>query len=671
MKFEVNYPDLELSPYTGMTKKHWIDACYFLLEGIFSNVTDIDKPIRCPRTEFVISYPNKHTAPWKEYAAKFEGLDRSFLIAAPLLYNEPQAEVCGYSMAEYYKRHILFAVTKESPDYMLDLNDVKKNAFPNESAFQHTCECASLVIGLDQCKAVIWDTYSKEEKDRIANYLMEFGVSKTIAHNWRLFNMLILGFLWKEGYSVNEDMIRDHAQVILSYYAGDGWYRDGHRFDYYSPWAFQVYGPIWNSWYGYEKEPYIAKKIEEYANEMMQVYHSMFDKEGKVTMWARSGIYRNAATAPFASIFLLKNHNINPGLARRIHSGALLQFLTCESVFENGVPTLGFYGGFPPILQDYSCAESPFWIANSFVSLCLPDEHPFWTERENNGDWDTLSKKTSKICIMNGAGIVTYQHGGNGSTEFCTAKNVFEPEDSYIKAYIRKAFHSQYPWEDFDYKGAEAMQYSIRFREEEKAQVPNIILYGGVKNGVLYRNEYFNFQYNFQGTACMQLADFPVYNGLIHVDKMRIHEKPFCLTLGAYGFPVEGNICIERKEKDGIAALVVKNKVRQLAFVNYGGFEELKWKKRKGVNAIAEESILMYGVCKREEYYEYKPYILISAILSKNGTEDFSEEELYPIERIEYTDLQKCGGYGPIQFYLKDGRTMMVDYEKMEGNMML
>lgn len=80
MKFEVNYPDWELSPYTGMTKKHWIDACYFLLEGIFSNVTDIDKPIRCPRTEFVISYPNKHTAPWKEYAAKFEGLARSFLL---------------------------------------------------------------------------------------------------------------------------------------------------------------------------------------------------------------------------------------------------------------------------------------------------------------------------------------------------------------------------------------------------------------------------------------------------------------------------------------------------------------------------------------------------------------------------------------------------------------
>ena len=46
------------------------------------------------------------------------------------------------------------------------------------------------------------------------------------------------------------------------------------------------------------------------------------------------------------------------------------------------LPSLGFYGQFLPMVQDYSCAESPFWIANPFVALTYPEEHPFWSAVE-------------------------------------------------------------------------------------------------------------------------------------------------------------------------------------------------------------------------------------------------------------------------------------------------
>ena len=65
-----------------------------------------------------------------------------------------------------------------------------------------------------------------------------------------------------------------------------------------------MYGPLWNQWYGYEKEPYIAAKIEEYSNRLVETFHRMFDEEGHVTMWGRSGIYRSAASAPLAANFL-------------------------------------------------------------------------------------------------------------------------------------------------------------------------------------------------------------------------------------------------------------------------------------------------------------------------------------------------------------------------------
>ena len=258
MKFELKNPDYGKSPYTGMTKEHWLEGCEFLLEGIFSGIERMDGHPVSRRVEFEVSYPNKNSSPTKASAEQFEGLARSFLIAAPLLYNRPEAVVCGVSIRDYYKTRILEAVTPGNPNYLYGLQELLAMAKEGEDTFQHTCECASLVIGLDQCRKAVWDTFTAEEKDRIASYIREFAYGKTGAHNWRLFNMLILGFLHQEGYEIDKGVMRDHAQTILSYYAGDGWYRDGHRFDYYTPWAFQVYGPIWNRWYGYAEEPWIA-----------------------------------------------------------------------------------------------------------------------------------------------------------------------------------------------------------------------------------------------------------------------------------------------------------------------------------------------------------------------------------------------------------------------------
>ena len=103
--------------------------------------------------------------------------------------------------------------------------------------------------------------------------------------------MLDMAFLDMEGYEIDEEIMLDHAQSILAYYAGDGWYRDGHSFDYYSCWAFNVYAPIWNLWYGYEKQPYIAAKFEEHSNKLMETYADFFDRDGFTNMWGRSNIY--------------------------------------------------------------------------------------------------------------------------------------------------------------------------------------------------------------------------------------------------------------------------------------------------------------------------------------------------------------------------------------------
>lgn len=673
MRYTLQKPDFQISPYTGMTRQHWLDVCHFYLEGIFSHVKNFEDAIILPRQERAVTYPQPDGPEWRIWAEKFEGLARSFLVGAPLLCNEPDAVIGGYCLREYYKNQILQSVTPGTPQFLHYVEEIIPQGQPGELAFQHTCECASLAIGLTICKKVIWDTYTKEEKDRIAKYLSDFGHSRSGHHNWRLFNMLILGFLDREGYPIDAGMMRDHAQAIVSYYAGNGWYRDGHLFDYYCPWAFQVYGPLWNQWYGYEKEPYLAGKMEEYSNEFVRTFPRFFDADAHVTMWGRSGVYRSAASAPLAANFLLEHPAANPGLARRIASGSLLQFATREECFFEGVPCMGFYGAFGPMVQSYSCAASPLWIANAFVCLTLPKDHPFWTAKEENGVWETMCLGETCTTVLDGPGIVTDNHKDTGITEFRTAKVLMHKENPSLNTYVRTSFNSQFLWEELDFKGAESMQYSLWKDGEEKSRIPNILMYGGMKNGVLYRKEYFDFEFSFQNKASVDLADFPVANGIIRVDKTRIPDKPYTLTLGAYGMPDAGDVEVEERccLRTGAKAVILKSKEGQVAFVSYAGFDDVCVKEREGVNPVTEKSRLIYGISRREKYYEYLPYAMISAVLTKKDDSDWAEDELFPIRAITYTDLEKCGGYGTITLEMKDGRMMTVDYEGLEGSLMI
>ncbi len=234
-------------------------------------------------------------------------------------------------------------------------------------------------------REAVWESYTKAEKDVIAAFLASFAHANTVPQNWRMFNMLDMAFLAMEGYPIDREIMLDHAQAILDYYAGDGWYRDGQSFDYYSCWAFNFYAPLWNRWYGYENEPFLAQKFEEYSNRLMESYADFFDADGFTNMWGRSCIYRFASTSAFDGNLLLRRSAADAGLARRIASGSLLQFLTHGDFLKDGIPAMGFYGQFPPLVQGYSCAESPFWMGKAFLCLHLPENHSFWTAKENNG----------------------------------------------------------------------------------------------------------------------------------------------------------------------------------------------------------------------------------------------------------------------------------------------
>lgn len=691
-KWIPEYIDFSLSPYTGLTRESWISAGIYLLKGIFKNVSNEEMPIVVKRTETEVTYPHFYSEgkylEREKKAEIFEGLARSLLIASVIIHEKSDITLNGIILRDYYKQQILKSCCiKESRSYVgtyTELRGVKNNSNLTK-CFQQTVETCALVIGLDACRNEIWETYSKSEKDGIASFLKNYAENATAPKNWRLFNMLVLAFLSKEGYEIDDQIMGDHAQAILSYYAGNGWYRDGQNFDYYSCWAFNLYGPIWCSWYGYEKLPWVAAKFEEYSNKLMETYFDMFDNDGFTNMWGRSCIYRNATTSAFYGNLLLNNSRIAPGLARRITSGSLLQFLTRDDFLNEDVPSLGFYGQFTPLVQGYSCAISPFWLGKAFLCLKLSKEHPFWTEKEAENSFDKLCKHGVKESFLAAPGLCFTNHKDNGETILRTAKVFRNSNDlSGMQNYAKLCYNTKFPWEATPERNqhetaVESMMYVINDGSSEENLYPNAVFLSGLRGGVLYRRACFNYAITkekmwIQG---MYYADFPVSLGILRVDKLVLYKRPVTVTLGSYGFPDNGTDIIYREGK-AAKAIILKGKdhigrIRQMAVTIYSGWQKLDLLYSHLTNPDSERSIIIYCEMRTgDQLYDVtKPYFLISQTITKSSDDDFTDEELFPVKSLKYTDPWNCGAYGPLELCLHDGSVRNIDFSCIEGNMSL
>ncbi|MCR4902466.1 MAG: DUF2264 domain-containing protein [Butyrivibrio sp.] len=678
MKFEPKTLDYNISPYSGATRETWIEAGKYLLENAFMSIKDFNDPMVLPRYEDEVTYPNKNTPAWKVQAEYFEGITRTFFIAAPILAIEPDLTLNGYCLRDYYKNQILKCVTKGDPNYVRTYSEMQEEFGENDpfGIYQQTVETCALVICLDICHEQIWDTYTREEKDKIADFLLDYARGNTVPQNWRLFNMLDYAFLYKNGYEIDRDIMRDHAQTILGYYAGDGWYRDGRGFDYYSCWAFNLYTPIWCQWYGYKNEPYLSKRFEENSNELMKTYSDYFDRDGFTNMWGRSGIYRFAAVSAFCGNFLFNNSAADPGLARRIASGSMLQFLTRDDFLYKGVPTLGFYRPFLPLVQEYSCAESPYWMGKAFVSLILPKDHPFWTAKENNGTWDDLKEKETKITALDGPALCMANHAANGTTELMTGKVDLEKgEDHLMWNYNKLVYNTKFPWESAPSREVESEQYVLHDLTFDRIEKCNVTYWCGLDKDILYRRQFFDFTNGSEAcwNSLLNLADIPMPYGILRVDKLRTCRRPLELTLGAFGFPDNGTEIV-KKEKNGFKAIILKGhnhigKEIQLAMTIFDGWDEITTIESTNTNPDSEKSVIAYAKTKRKKQYGYEKYIMISQVITKESMDDFSDEDIFPIEKIEYTDPEECGGYGPVKLTLAGGKVKVIDFDGIDGKM--
>ena len=252
--------------------------------------------------------------------------------------------------------------------------------------------------------------------------------------------------------------------------------------------------------------------------------------------------------------------------------------------------------------------------------------------------------------------------------------------------YSKLVYNSKFPWECAVREDAESQQYVIGYYDKKTSEIQdkndrmlkaNATFWHGEKDGVLYRRQFFDYELNTEThwNTAMNLADFAVPYGIMRADKIRMYRNPINITLGAFGFPDNGTEVITKAQGD-FKAVILKGhdhigKEKQLCFTIFDGWDEIEIINSTGTNPDSEKSIVLCAKTKREKQYGYEKYFLISQVITKESLEDFSDDEVFPIERIEYTDPQKCGGYGPVTIALKSGETKVVDFYGTEGNLSL
>lgn len=677
--FEVKNPDLAVSPITGMTKTHYIELAKYLLERAFTHVDSIDTPLTFPVVPGK-TYPQPNAPDWRYKSADFEALERTFTLAGPLIHIDPETCIKGINLRDYYSRQIYHAFTPGHANSLPMPEDLP------DSNYQFTCEFGGLFKTLLLMPEPIWSQYTEEQKNEMVVTISKWAHHRTTQNNWRIFNIIALSFLKKYGYKIDDDLLLSHLMWVVSYQSGNGWYLE-QTYNYYSISLFIVYTTIWNRTFGDEYYPEIAEIIEKSAQKLMESITSFFGRDGYINMWSRSICYRTWVSGAFPVAFMLKDQSlVDAGWARRLCSGSLLQFVTREEFFSNDIPSLGFYGQKEYMVQNYSCAGSPFLMFLPFICLALPDDSPFWTARENDGMWEKLGDQSNKVILEN-PGLVLVNHGLTGTSEIIPGK-VYYDDPNYSKL----VYNTHFPWEDHDLQGGTSMEYSYRSQDPRDVRGDDVnfyltgktvendieknrsytisqsMFYNGVRNNILYRQAIMRRPPNNGVGYIIDLAEITIPGGVIRVDRTRLAFE-YELTLGHFGLPHIGGkkAVVKHFEEDGKKVMTASIPGRRIALITYKGWDKLDTLVHANCNAEADESTVIYAYKKRMDKNPAME-LMIAVMLHRMDNEEWTAEELSPIKDIKVMDITSQYSTLGATITLSNGDVYDIDFKDIDGH---
>lgn len=633
--FHLVKPDYQLSPLTGMTRQHWMDAATYLLDGAFSYIHTLDDPMRFPKQPGK-SYPTDGKFNKTE---NLEGLCRTMFVAIPLLKENPDLVLNGIKVGDYYRQQLRNMSDPSKSGYIQHLKG---------GPSQTLVEFGALALSLTVMPEIIWEPLTQKEKDDLAALMLSYGNGPTIGSNWRFFNIFVMSFFKDHGYEVKDSYMDELLQKSLAQYRGYGWYNDSPAYDYYSMWAFQMYGMIWAHYYGEKFNPEAGRQFVSNFRDLVPNYPYMFAEDGKMNMYGRSITYRIAAAVPFPLMGWLNDPSIDYGWMRRIASSTLLQFLENPALMEDRVPTLGFYGAFEPAVQIYSCRGSVYWMGKAFLGLLLPADNPFWTAVENNGAWEKElqpGKVYNKFMEGSNTLVTNYPNSGTSEIRAWCHETVAKDWQKFrsTENYNKLSYNTAFPWMADSPDGKVSMNYAV-LNAKQEWEVLRLYTFKKFEDGIYYRDA----ELETNPEIKFRLADIPLPNGILRVDKVSF---PITTELhyGHYSLPeLESPIVTKEQKAGGYTAYCMDNGAYQTALINLQGWSEVEFVQTEGPHPVSNKcSVINVATTHSGDK------VFITLQLWKKSGKPFTKKELAPVKSFKQTG-------DTITIYFSDGTVKTV-----------
>lgn len=303
-------------------------------------------------------------------AADLEGFARPLWGIAPLV-----AGGGAFAHWELYRRGLSNGTDPEHPDYWGDVRDID----------QRQVELAAIGFALCVARHDLWEPLDATAKRRIAAYLTAAREHEFVDSNWKFFRILIDLGLLHCGIAVDAEKRDTYLDDIEGFSIGNGWYRDGpiRSADHYIAFAFHYYGLIYAALSGDTER---AARYRERAAQFAGSIRHWYAADGSALPFGRSLTYRFAhagfwGALAYAGVEALPWGQIKGYYLRN------LRWWAGQPIFDrDGVLSVGY--GYPNLLvsEGYNSAGSPYWAMKAFLPLALGEDHPFWTNDEEDAE---------------------------------------------------------------------------------------------------------------------------------------------------------------------------------------------------------------------------------------------------------------------------------------------
>lgn len=235
-----------------------------------------------------------------------------------------------------------------------------------------------------------WDPLTDKEKANVGAWIGSMNDKEMPNTNWLWFRVFANLGLKASKAPYSQERIDADMDHLDTFYRGDGWSNDGPagytQMDYYSgSYAIQYLQLLYAKLAG-DADPKRVKEYHERARVFALDFIHYSSPNGHCIPFGRSLTYR-FATIGFWSAFAFADVEPPAPLSWGIIKGLLLRNLRWWSqqhhMFQpNGMLDIGYTYPNYYLAEPYNSPGSPYWCMLSFAALAQPEDHPFWTAKE-------------------------------------------------------------------------------------------------------------------------------------------------------------------------------------------------------------------------------------------------------------------------------------------------